>query len=75
MEDDVVIVAALGEGREVLAGSGRVVVVELDDDGSLEYVSEMWETSRCDTYHRRLEDHVCSHDALYVACKSTKAGV
>lgn len=35
VENDVVVVTSLGEGREILAGLGRVVIVELDGDGAL----------------------------------------
>jgi hypothetical protein len=35
VEYEAVEVVALGEGREVLACLGRVVVVEFDDDGTL----------------------------------------
>ena len=35
MEYEPVEVVALGEGREVLAGLGRMVVVEFDDDSAL----------------------------------------
>lgn len=36
MENDIVIVASLGEGGEVVAGLWRVISVELDRDGALE---------------------------------------
>ena len=39
MEDDIVVVASLGEGREVLAGFGSMVVVEFDNDRTLQVVS------------------------------------
>lgn len=35
MEDGIVVVATRGECRKVLARLGRVLVVELDDDGAL----------------------------------------
>ena len=39
VEDDIIVVAALGEGRKVLAGLGGMVVVELDRDGTLRLLS------------------------------------
>jgi hypothetical protein len=38
MEDDIVVVTPLSESRKILAGSGSVVIVELDDDGTLRVV-------------------------------------
>lgn len=35
VKNNVVVVSSLGKGREVLAGLGRMIVVELDDDGTL----------------------------------------
>ena len=35
MEDDIVVVTLLSESRKILAGSGSVVIVELDDDRTL----------------------------------------
>jgi len=35
VEDEVIVVAALGEGREVCAGFGSVLVVEFNGDGAL----------------------------------------
>jgi hypothetical protein len=37
VEDGVVVVAAFGESGEVLARLGRVVVVQLHEDGALSY--------------------------------------
>jgi hypothetical protein len=38
MEDDIVVVTLLSESRKILAGSGSVVIVELDDDRTLRVV-------------------------------------
>ena len=35
MKDDIIVVASLGQGREVLAGLGSMIVVELDNNRSL----------------------------------------
>lgn len=36
VEDDVVVVTSLSEGREILTRLGRMLIVELDGDGTLE---------------------------------------
>jgi hypothetical protein len=43
MEDDIIVVTPLSEGRKILAGSGSVVIVELDDDRTLRIVRKSLE--------------------------------
>lgn len=39
MEDNIVVISSLGKSREVLASLGRMVVVQLDNNGTLRDVS------------------------------------
>ena len=43
MEDDIVVVTPLSESRKILAGSGSVVIVELDNDRTLRVVRRLFE--------------------------------
>jgi hypothetical protein len=61
MENDVVVKTLLSESREILAGFGSLVVVEFDDDGTLQVVSKIPHLGPVTSNHCRLEYNVCGH--------------
>ena len=62
MEDDVVVVASLSKGREILACFWGVVVVELDDNSPLQDVSRFSQPAHVVvSHHCRFENNICGH--------------